>query len=326
MKKVALMAICLGSFGLLACGGGDDGPDVMITDADPGTMIDGGVVCNPVANTGCPAGQKCTSIVEATEPDLLTRTACAPDGTVDIGGTCARDEASGVDDCLGGGWCIGGTCQEICSQAPDNCPTDKTCVGFVGLFEDQENTGVCQPACNPSTRTADCVDGESCYVILSSGKGSCAPPAAGLLTTGAECDGAPGTQGCECQFLNGCEIGYGCMLNNDAMNPTGLVCAFFCDPIAGGPGPGCADSIAGGSDVDGPGPSFSCRQIQTFYNNAENMPDNVGMCINPATFVTCAGCADPSQENCNPCLFPCCDDNNITPEPEDDCSMVPNCP
>lgn len=321
MKKVALMAICLGSLGLLACGGGDNGPDVMITDAAPGGNADAGqAACNPVANTGCPAGQKCTSIVEATEPDLLTRTGCAPDGAVAIGGTCARDMATGVDDCVGGSWCIGGTCEEICSQAPDNCPSDKTCVGFVGLFEDQENTGVCQPACSPSTRVADCGTDESCYVILSSGKGSCAPPAGGLLTTGTECGGTPGTQGCDCQFLNGCEIGYGCMLNNAPTNATGLVCTFFCDPLPAGTGPKCGDSIAGGSDVDGPGPSFSCRQVMTFYSNAENMPADVGMCINPSTYVTCAGCADEAQPSCAMDMFPCCDDGTITPtDPSDDC-------
>ena len=256
--------------------------DAFMSDATVGSN------CDPVANSGCPLGQKCTAIVDSQSP-LDMRTDCAPDGDIPEDGSCFRDDQTGYDDCVGGFWCLGGRCVSICSQAPDNCPTDQACVQFLGMFTDRDNVGLCQPGCHPSTRAADCLTGEGCYPLLATGKSTCSAPGS-LLTTGAACDGTAGTQGCDCQTLNGCEVGYGCVLSNAPSGATGLVCAYLCDPLPGGAGPSCAN---------GPGASHSCRQVRTFYSNAGNVPADIGLCVDPAVWTTQQGCADPSQPGCS---------------------------
>jgi hypothetical protein len=241
------------------------------------------------------AGEKCTYIIESTDP-FLGRTACAPDGSIPLNGTCMRNE-QGVDDCVGGTWCSGGTCAEICSSAPDSCAANSTCVSFVGLFDDAEGTGLCQPACSPLTAATDCPAEEGCFLNLSTGKGSCAAGYSGSATdpypenkTGApQCANAPGTQGCNCLYLNGCQNGYGCALNNEPMAATGLECAFFCDVLGGG-GPVCGDAqlLA---------PQWRCAQIMTFYNNSEMVPAEIGFCVNNDEWA-CVGCTDDTTVGC----------------------------
>lgn len=271
MKKLAFTAMFMGALGLTACSSSssDDQPDagtITFTDANNNGGPDATTntaACNAVANTGCAANEKCTFIVESTDP-FLGRTDCAADGSVALGGMCAR-AMDGVDDCVGGTWCLGSVCSEICSSAPDSCASGTACVQFVDLFEDADGVGICQPECDPLDLANTCPTGEGCYVNLSTGSGTCATPAGG----------AEGfVQGDDCMFLNGCAVGYGCTLNNDPVNATGLECAYFCDPNMG-TGPTCAE---------GPGPSFTCIAIQMFYNNAMNVDPNLGFCIDCAAW------------------------------------------
>ena len=81
----------------------DDGPDE-----------DG--FCDPVAQTGCDTGEKCTW-QEVT--DSLGRIACVPVGLVTIGGACQflpPGETAGYDDCVPGAYCLDAVCSEICSS------------------------------------------------------------------------------------------------------------------------------------------------------------------------------------------------------------------
>ncbi len=327
MKKLAFTALCIGSLGLFACGGGDDDADVdsgvavcgdnvcsggetvdtCPEDCDSNPIFDTPpAACNAVAGTGCDPDEKCTFIVESTEP-FLGRTDCAPAGTVPEDGTCVRSETTGVDDCAAGLYCIGGVCTEICGALDNtNCDANETCVTFSDLFEDADNTGLCQPGCNPvAAGGTGCPTDEGCYVNLTTGLSSCAPdcganPACDAGNTGStavggnSCDTQWGTQHCNCEYLNACAPGYGCALNNDPDAATGLVCAYYCDTTETQGAPDCSGSTQ---------LSLSCRQIMTFYNNTQNVPAAIGMCVDGTVF-PCAGCYDVAQPGCDTTTCP----------------------
>ncbi len=99
--------------------------------------------CDPVTQTGCASGEKCTFIIDTSDP-TNNHTGCAPNGTVAAGAACTRD-ANGVDDCLRPYFCSGGVCTEICSTNPESCPSTATCTPFAGLFDDRTTSAsVCR--------------------------------------------------------------------------------------------------------------------------------------------------------------------------------------
>jgi hypothetical protein len=330
MKNVAFMALCIGSLGLFACGGGsgDDDVDVCGDEACTGAETvascpedctdqpDADVVaaCNAIANTGCNAGEKCTYIIESTEP-LLGRTGCADDGTMTEGQACtgAGTAEGGVDDCVGGTFCNDSVCTEICDALDNtNCDANEACVEFNGLFDDSENTGLCQPGCNPvgvlPSPGTGCPSEEGCYIRTDTGRGSCAGdcranPQCDAGFTGSTPAGTNncadtnwGTNACNCECLNCCSPGYGCLLNNmPGTGATGSVCAAFCDTTDSG-GPDCSGSNPAG--IPNQLTANSCRQISTFYNNTQNVPPAVGMCVDGTIWI-CAGCTDESEPGCS---------------------------
>jgi hypothetical protein len=169
MKKLSLGALFLG-VATAACGGGDDGNnDIMLTpDAEEPDAL---VLCNANAQTGCDAGEKCTWIIVAEEPEILGVIGCVEDGNVAEGGACERGAAgqtTGFDNCVAGTYCLGGTCEDTCSvlDSSDPCEEGYFCGGFLGLYanEGQDRlTGFCNPGCDPVTQTAvDDGEGEFC--------------------------------------------------------------------------------------------------------------------------------------------------------------------
>lgn len=106
---------------------------------------------------------------------------------------------------------------------------------------------------------------DACYLSFSTGSTVCATP---FIET------PPAQQGDACSFLNGCAAGYNCILSNVPINPTGLDCALSCDPIT--PNTGC----------DAAGAGLTCVQINQFYSNSNETPDEMGMCVDCAVF-TC---------------------------------------
>jgi hypothetical protein len=131
---------------VVACG--DDVP--AIVDAEPPLDVDTGGcfaifdACNPVAQTGCEAGRKCTW-QHHTKDD--GRVACVPEGSVAIGGACVflpPGETGGYDDCVRGTYCRG-VCKEICVDAPDSCPLGTECTVYPGIFTCSAGSGVCEP-------------------------------------------------------------------------------------------------------------------------------------------------------------------------------------
>jgi len=150
--------------------------------------------CDPVTQAACAAGEKCTYIIEQTTPTILGQTACAPDGSVAVGGACTRD-ANGVDDCLKGAYCSGDLCTALCSTSPDSCPTTAKCTPFSALFDDRANVGLCVPQCDPLSPTS-CGAGESCYLSPFNGSTTCATPYLDdpeEKTGAATCPANPGT-------------------------------------------------------------------------------------------------------------------------------------
>jgi hypothetical protein len=352
MKNVAFMALCIGSLGLFACGGGGDSPDAGgpqicgddactgdetaascpedcdVSGCDNDGMCEGPgetaancpadcmAACNAIANTGCNAGEKCTYIIESTEP-LLGRTGCADDGTMTEGQACtgAGTAEGGVDDCAGGLFCNDSVCTEICDALDNtNCDANEACVEFNGLFDDAENTGLCQPGCNPvAPGGTGCPSEEGCYIRTDTGRGSCAgdcranPACDAGFTVAATAGGGTsscadanwGQQHCECECLNCCSPGLGCLLNNmPGTGADGSVCAFFCDTTNSG-GPTCGDNAANLVAI-------SCRQISTFYSNTMNVPPAIGMCVDPEIW-PCVGCTNDTDPGCELGLPSDCD-------------------
>ena len=220
------------------------GIDARVIDAGPGAPDAYLGPCNPVANTGCDSGYKCTQADYGAGP--MTR--CAPDGTIGVGAACSSNGM--YDDCVGGAFCVGGVCTQICSTTPDSCAMGSACTVYSGVFADQTNTGVCVDDCDAITQ--DCtVPGDACFLSIASGQTTC-----------ASVQFPSNTQGDACMFINGCAEGFGCVLNNDPVMPTGLECAQFCATAA-------STCSAG----------FNCCEIRSFYADAPDVPAGLGMCV-----------------------------------------------
>jgi hypothetical protein len=143
-----------------ACGGGGK-PQLL--DAN----IDAPVACNPVAQTGCMAGEKCTWVVDIDGSQTMNdigHVGCAPVGAAPIaeGGTCVDATATanaGADNCAAGTLCIARQCKPICDPqvagaAAGSCKTDFACSLYAGVFESAGTAiaGVCDPQCDPLTQ------------------------------------------------------------------------------------------------------------------------------------------------------------------------------
>jgi hypothetical protein len=133
-------------------------------------FCDGGVdsseedpLCNPVLQSGCQAGHKCTWIIDSTDPQYVGHVGCVPDGFANVGDACMFGAAgvTGYDDCKHGGLCSAyetpgtrGICKQLC-ELPGGDPCDSThaCVGYPKLFATGTTTppfaGVCDPTCDP---------------------------------------------------------------------------------------------------------------------------------------------------------------------------------
>jgi len=165
MKKLALGALLFA--GLIACGGGSDTPQLIDSGMDSGVAA-----CNPVAQTGCAANEKCTWITDQITPtevghigcapttsadaatgdrcidvgdkgkcSVTTDTACVTDTECPTGETCvgAGPQMSGADNCEKGAICIAHTCETICDPqmvgTASGCDAMHACGRYSGLFD-----------------------------------------------------------------------------------------------------------------------------------------------------------------------------------------------
>lgn len=156
MKKLAFGALFVGL--LVACGGGDSNKIVIVDSGGP----DAPMVCNPLTQSGCATGEKCTWLLDALMPQYVGHVGCAPDGSANAGESCmyGAPGASGYDNCKKGLVCGNyrggaGTCKTVCDQqgGMPACDENHVCVTYSGLFSTGDTTppagGVCDLACDP---------------------------------------------------------------------------------------------------------------------------------------------------------------------------------
>ncbi len=162
-----------GSGGATGGGNATDGG----TDAGMDAGVDAGVPCDPVAQTGCGVGQKCTWVILTETPTKTGALRCVANGTVVAGGACTNGPAgptTGFDDCVAGNVCINTTCTAVCDFTA-GCGMLDNCSGYTDLFangEDSPTHGACTPGCNPVTQLrtngTPCPSGQGCYLLTSS--------------------------------------------------------------------------------------------------------------------------------------------------------------
>ena len=156
MKKLAFGALIVGL--IAACGGssGNNNKKIMLPDGSGSGTPDAPMVCNPLTQTGCATGQKCTWVTDATMPQPLGHIDCVPDGTVAAGAACTQGTPGpmGYDNCMAGLYCQGMKCKTICDPQGGSpmCPTNYACSTYEGLFGPVGQpvaAGVCDPTCDP---------------------------------------------------------------------------------------------------------------------------------------------------------------------------------
>ena len=156
MKKLALGALFAGLLVATGACGGDDKPHITL-DAGSGAMT-----CDPLKQTGCATGEKCTWLLDALMPQYVGHVGCAPNGTANVDEECTYGApgTSGYDNCKAGTVCgnyRGGTdvCKALCDQAGGmpECDATHVCVVYSSLFSTGDTTppaaGVCDKACDP---------------------------------------------------------------------------------------------------------------------------------------------------------------------------------
>ncbi|HEX5058486.1 MAG TPA: hypothetical protein VFV99_03955 [Kofleriaceae bacterium] len=268
-------------FAVVACG--DDG--AAVHDAAPDTpdlCAKPASSCNPLSQSGCGAGEKCTWILDALMPQYAGHIGCARAGNGDIGAACTyrAPGCDGYDNCKQGLVCSdffggAGVCKQVCDYQGGipACDAQHSCVPYSGLFETEttmQAAGVCDVACNPltdndfdgagtaSTRTTNACGSDptiGCYGYPSFGtfpktEWSCTIDrnAAIAQPTGLRhrvlCTTANGCAD-PSVYINSCNQGYLPLLRESTMVST-AICTALCKPkncFAGSCGTGDIDRL-----------------------------------------------------------------------------------
>ncbi len=266
-RGTAVIALIAVVFGSPLAGGCADDRDENLPSPDASVPVR---ACDPLDNTGCDDGEKCSARIDNEMP-LMTTVTCVPAGRVSLGGICGFNPPGdfGFDDCAVGGFCLDGICAAICPdsvEASNPCNSaDQACVRYRGIFDDRD-LGICTQTCSPVSNSATgavCDEEEGCYVRLSTGVATC-------QTTGAL------GQNSVCTAVNGCEQGLGCVL----LSPDGAstLCTALCDTQSGRTiaEEGCEGAL--GPQAARP----TCVAINQFYSDTPDIADEVGMCIDCA--------------------------------------------
>lgn len=242
MRKLAFGALAMVGLLLGACGddgggSGDDGPDLI--DAAPD--VDAPEGCNPVEQTGCADGEKCTWVT-INRAQQLGVTECVPAGDKLEGEACTQGpegETTGFDDCAAGLYCISGVCETICTNSPDSCnPEAYACATYRGVFGAMPTFGVCDFKCSPGTQRRLAGDADACgspdpaaptrgcYGIFQDY--TCSPVVSDR--THGQCGNQAEVPVSECDpFLNACAPGYGLFQIVEGTEAE-LLCVAYCQP------------------------------------------------------------------------------------------------
>ncbi|HEY5925314.1 MAG TPA: hypothetical protein VIV11_26705 [Kofleriaceae bacterium] len=156
MIRLILFALVLST----SCGDGGSGPSTcirlrnkcpVVIDADATDAFTG---CNPLTQTGCSAGEKCTWLLAGQIPNYVGIIRCAPVGTAEVGEACqfGAAGATGYDGCEAGAVCDRydgiGRCVQLCDVrggAP-MCDARRQCVVHADYFKIDRtppNVGLC---------------------------------------------------------------------------------------------------------------------------------------------------------------------------------------
>ncbi len=268
-------------FGVAACGfpkpadvGDDAGgtPKDASVDAETDAMLDADVdappagPCDPLTQTGCAAGEKCTWLVDALMPQHVGHVGCAPDGAVQADQSCTYGApgVTGYDNCVKGLVCsnlTGGTgfCRTICDTQGSavSCDSNHTCAAYADWFSEPSMppaAGLCDPTCDPlaandfdgsgttftrSSNICGAAD-RGCYGYPSNGN----PPAT-TFTCAADIHYTAASPGLrhrvQCTMANGCMDGTNIYINScnqgyepllrESTGSTTVVCVALCKPL-----------------------------------------------------------------------------------------------
>ncbi|HEX3480817.1 MAG TPA: hypothetical protein VHT91_37635 [Kofleriaceae bacterium] len=141
--------------------------------------LDAQLLCDPIAQTGCMASEKCTWVIDAnanpaTGGGPIGHVGCAPvDPSAMRGMACTAAVAEvneGADHCASGEICIAGVCKQICDPqlAPGAgagaCDPTHACLSYRGVFEASSApiAGVCEVGCLPLTQQRATDKAEAC--------------------------------------------------------------------------------------------------------------------------------------------------------------------
>lgn len=332
MKNWALAALFLGAVGVGACGGDDSdkNPPVTIRDGG-GADATGNASCNPVDNSGCDAGEKCSAQYKGQDADdvAIFQTQCGPAGTALRGEACMR-AADDSDDCAVGLGCFGtgdtgvGVCEASCTiEGTNGCTQDDVCIPYINLFNDVDqdpnnplNFGLCEQGCDPLSQklvvngeisTSNCPGDVACNVFWGNdnGRGLCRGSTANVEQDD-ECEMNSGG-GCA---IDACAPGFDSLpeTGNRFDDTQGPWCLGLCkpvntymgaDPLQPAGDPAFDDCTRAGVLSGGHAP-YSCRFV-TFYSNIAT-PTAYGLCT-PAVLGDLGDCTtfalDPFVEALN---------------------------
>jgi hypothetical protein len=243
MMKPALGALLVG---LMACGGGGGSNSTVVIQPDGSGGGDSGPgVCNPLTQTGCNAGEKCTWISDQDDPPI-GHVGCAPEAAApkQIDEVCTDPPAGpmGYDDCAKGSVCLAGVCKQICdvNGGDPTCDTNHSCTRYADFFEVGGNAvaGVCDPGCDPLTQelkvgTNKTACGSPTATAPNSGcygysDYSCAP--VGPTTLELLDRDPPRTSPSGNPYLNGCAPGF-IPFFYEMTGSTTTVCSGFCSAL-----------------------------------------------------------------------------------------------
>lgn len=204
--------------------------------------------CNPLTQTGCDAGEKCTWINDQDNPPI-GHVGCAPEGGVGgtplaLGAACTDPVAGpmGYDDCMKGTVCLTGECKQICdvNGGAPTCDANHACSRYADFFESGGTAvaGVCDPGCDPltqdlkiGTNKVACgspnasMPSKGCYGFS---EYSCAP--AGSTSWPLTDRMMPRTNAAGNPYLNGCAPGF-IPLFYEMTGSTKTLCTGFCSAL-----------------------------------------------------------------------------------------------
>jgi hypothetical protein len=119
VATIGLVVLLIGAIKALhGCGGGTTGNPDALDEAGAGATGGAGTIpttCEPAAQTGCAADEKCDLFCGASGPQLGCRKS---EGTLHIGDACASSAATGANSCVNGAACLatrsGSKCLQLC--------------------------------------------------------------------------------------------------------------------------------------------------------------------------------------------------------------------